>query len=177
MDLSHTHSQQAIPASLPQPTEHPSTTQPSLQTPTTSSDSSRTLRSATRARAAKQKVAKDNDIPDQTTYHPYSSKRTRDTKGKGKSQEITEEQPSPRTSKRGRRTAYPITSSSITINEPIRDSKGKKRAAPEPLPEELSASAPADPSKRHRSATTAYALRSRSDTNQPSGSEMPKKLR
>jgi hypothetical protein len=114
MDLSHTHSQQAIPASLPQPTEHPSTTQPSLQTPTTSSDSSRTLRSATRARAAKQKVAEDNDIPDQTTsapaevssrqtrssYHPYSSKRTRDTKGKGKSQEITEKQPSPRTSKR-----------------------------------------------------------------------------
>ena len=213
MDLSHTHSQQAIPASLPQLTEHSSTTTlPSLQIPTIPPDSPRTLRSATRARAAKQKVAKDNDIPDQTTsapaessprqtrsnYHPYSSKRPRDTKGKGKSQETAEEQPVPRSSKkyvgssdlrlgsltyyiifydRGRRTTYPITSSSLTINEPIRDTKGKKRAAPEALPEELSASAPPGPSKRLRPATTAYVLRSRSDTTQPSVSDMPKKLR
>ena len=114
MDLSHTHSEQAIEASLPPPTELSSTTQPSLQIHTTPQDSSRTLRSATRARAVKQKVAKDNDIPDQTTsapaesssrqtrsnYHPYPSKRTRDTKGKGKSQETTEEQTVPRTSKK-----------------------------------------------------------------------------
>jgi hypothetical protein len=109
MDLSHTHSQQAISPSLPQSTELSSTTQPPLTTHTTTSDSSRTLRSTTRARAAKQKLAKDNDSSDQTTsapaesssrqtrsnYHPYPSKRTRDTKGKGKSQEITEEQPNP----------------------------------------------------------------------------------
>jgi E3 ubiquitin-protein ligase TRIP12 len=191
MDLSHTHSQQAISASLPQPTELSSAALPSLQTNTSPSDSSRTLRSTTRARAAKQKVAQDTDIPDQTTsapaesssrqtrsnYHPYPSKRTRDTKGKGKSHEITEEQPIPRTSKKGRRTTYPITSSSLTINEPTRDTKGKKRAAPEALPEELSASVLAGPYKRPRPAPTAYALRSRSDTNQPSVSEMPKKLR
>src|SRR6266849_4881014 len=151
MDLSHTHSQQANTASLPQPTELSSATHPSLHSNTTPSDSSRTLRSTTRARAAKQKVAQDNDIPDQTTsapaesssrqtrsnYHPYPPKRTRDTKGKGKLQETTtEEQPASRTSKkyvqfdslslttynssllRGRRTTYPITSSSLTINEP-----------------------------------------------------------
>jgi hypothetical protein len=114
MDLSHIHSQQAISLSLPQPTEHSSTTQPPLPTHTTPSDSPRTLRSATRARAAKQKVAKDNDIPDQTTsapadsssrqtrsnFQPYPSKRTRDTKGKGKSQEITEEYPPPRSNKK-----------------------------------------------------------------------------
>ena len=114
MDLSHTHSQQAVSASLSQPTEHSDTTHPSPQIHTTPSDSSRTLRSATRARAAKQKVAKDNDIPDQTTsapvesssrqtrstYHPYPSKRTRDTKGKGKSQETAEEQSFPRSSKK-----------------------------------------------------------------------------
>ena len=114
MDLSHTHSQQAISASLPPPTELSSTTQPSLQTHTIPQDPSRTLRSTTRARAARQKVAKDTDIPDQPTsapaesssrqsrsnYHPYHSKRTRDTKGKGKSQETTEEQLVPLTSKK-----------------------------------------------------------------------------
>ena len=68
---------------------------------------------------------------------------------------------------RPRRTTYP----NLTINEPIRDTKGKKRAAPEVVPsEDLSASAPAASSKRPRSATTttAYALRPR---------EMPKKMR
>src|SRR5260221_4741646 len=36
--------------------------------------------------------------------------------------------------------AYPITSSSLAINEPTRDTTGKKRAAPEALSEEFSAS-------------------------------------
>src|SRR5712675_392486 len=102
MDISPPHSQQAISANLPQATELSPTTQSSHITP---SDSPRTLRSTTRARAAKQKVAKDDDIPDQTTsapaesssrqtrttYHPYPPKRTRDTKGKGKPQEVSEE--------------------------------------------------------------------------------------
>ena len=52
------HPPSAIPhpisASFPQPTEHPSTsTHPSLQIPISPSDSSRTLRSATRARGAR----------------------------------------------------------------------------------------------------------------------------
>ncbi|KAI9510528.1 hypothetical protein F5148DRAFT_1274737 [Russula earlei] len=165
--------------------------EPSLQTHIIPSDSSRTLRSATRAWAAKLKVAKDNDIPDQTTsapaessspqirstYHPYPSKRTRDTKGKGKSHEVVEEQPASRSNKKGRRTTCPITPSALTINEPTRDIKGKKRAAPETLPEELTTSAVPGPSKRPRSAISAYALRSRSDITQPSVSKMPKKLR
>src|SRR6266702_7622926 len=214
MDLSHSHSQQAISASFPQSTQTDSSTTPS-SLPTTSipSDSSRTLRSSTRAKAPKQKVAKDSNIPDQTTsaaaesssrqtrYNHQSNppKRTRDTKGKGKSQELTEDQPASRTSKkyvslgerlpfdsdprllfplhRGRRTTYPVTAPALTINEPTRDNKGKKRAAAEAPSEDLSASAPLGPSKRPRSATTAYALRSRSDAAQSSVSEMPKKMR
>ncbi|KAH9975693.1 hypothetical protein BGW80DRAFT_1123748, partial [Lactifluus volemus] len=56
-------------------------------------------------------------------------------------------------SHRARRTTYPVTSSALTINEPTRDTKGKKRAAPETLSEDnnLSASASAGPSKRPRS--------------------------
>ncbi|KAF8262629.1 hypothetical protein EI94DRAFT_1773142 [Lactarius quietus] len=74
---------------------------------------------------------------------------------------------------RARRTTYPPPP--LTINEPTRDTKGKKRAAAELPSEDISASAPAGPSKRPRSATTAYALRSRSDATQ--SSEMPKKMR
>ncbi|KAH9971619.1 hypothetical protein BGW80DRAFT_1253329 [Lactifluus volemus] len=35
--------------------------------------------------------------------------------------------------KKARRTTYPVTSSTLTINKPIRDTKGKKRAVPETL--------------------------------------------
>ncbi|KAI0272306.1 hypothetical protein BC834DRAFT_1030472 [Gloeopeniophorella convolvens] len=173
---------------LPQSTDHSSSAQPS-HPPATASDSSRTLRSATRAKAAKQKVAKDNDSLDQTTSAPAepssrqtrstnqlsSSKRSRDTKGKGKSQEIPEEQHTTRASKKVRRATYPATTSALTINEPARDTKGKKRAAPEPASEEepAPASAPAGSSKRPRTTTSAYALRSRPDTT----NDMPKKSR
>lgn len=188
MDLSLSNSQQP---SLPQSTQSlPQLPPSSLQSTSIPSDSSRTLRSSTRAKAPKQKVAKDNNIPDQTTSAPAEpsssrqtrsnhqsnpSKRTRDAKGKGKSQETTEDQPASRTSKKGRRTTYPVTTPALTINEPTRDTKGKKRAAAEAPSEDLSASAPPAPSKRPRSATTAYALRSRSDAIQ--SSEMPKKMR
>ncbi|KAH9004468.1 hypothetical protein EDB86DRAFT_2883363 [Lactarius hatsudake] len=166
MDLSLDNSQQAISANLPQSTQSQSLPPSSLQSTSIPSDFSRTLRSSTRAKAPKQKVAKDTNIPDQTTSAPAepsssrqtrsnhqsnSSKRTRDAKGKGKSQETTEDQPVSRTSKK------------------------YKRAAAEAPSEDLSASAPPGPSKRPRSATTAYALRSRSDAIQ--SSEMPKKMR
>jgi E3 ubiquitin-protein ligase TRIP12 len=163
MDLSHTHSQQVISQSLLQSTQLSSTTQPPLSTHTTTSDSSRALGSTTRARAAQQTLAKDNDSSESSSrqtrsnYQPYPSKRTRDTKAKGRSREITEEQPTLRSHKkyvplthhtyyspysshllhpsshRARRTTYPVTSSALTINEPIRDTKGKKRAVPETL--------------------------------------------
>ena len=51
----------------------------------------------------------------------------------------------------------------LTINEPIRDLKGKKRAAPEPTEDDSSASS----TKRLK--TSGYALRSQS--------EMPRKSR
>ena len=173
MDLSLDNSQQAIDLPL-----------------SPSEDNSRTLRSSTRAKVPKQK----DIIPDHTSSESSNRqtrsvppKRTRDTKGKAKSQESTEDRSSSSSKKcvftlspplptplshsslpnRPRRTTYP----NLTINEPIRDTKGKKRAAPEVVPsEDLSASAPAASSKRPRSATTttAYALRPR---------EMPKKMR
>ncbi|KAI0252313.1 hypothetical protein BJV78DRAFT_1281860 [Lactifluus subvellereus] len=63
------------------------------------------------------------------------------------------------------------------MNKPTHDSKGKKRAAPEALSEELSVSPSLGPSKRPRQATTPYALRSRSDAAQPSVPEIPKEMR
>jgi E3 ubiquitin-protein ligase TRIP12 len=176
MDLSLDNSQHDLPLD-----DHPAT------------DTARTLRSSTRAKAPKHK---DNIIPDQTSSEsssrhtrsnilPIPPKRTRDTKGKAKSQETSEDSrskkypftpiPSPLSLTplhRARRTTYPP---ALTINEPTRDTKGKKRAAPEAPSDDLSASAPAASSKRPRSATTAYALRPRSDAIQ--SSEMPKKMR
>lgn len=61
----------------------------------------------------------------------------------------------------------PSTSSPLTINEPVRDPKGKKRAAPEPEEENT-----AGPSLK-RSRTSTYSLRS-STTHLP---EMPRKAR
>ena len=61
----------------------------------------------------------------------------------------------------------PSTPSPLTINEPVRDPKGKKRAAPEPEEEDT-----AGPSVK-RSRTSTYSLRS-STTHLP---EMPRKTR
>ena len=60
------------------------------------------------------------------------------------------------------------TSAPLTISEPVRDLKGKKRAAPE-LEEEDIAGHPAK-----RSKTTGYSLRSASSSQPP---EMPRKAR
>jgi E3 ubiquitin-protein ligase TRIP12 len=57
---------------------------------------------------------------------------------------------------------------SLTINEPIRDPKGKKRAAPEPTEDESSGSS----TKRPK--TSSYSLRSPASSFQL---EMPRKLR
>jgi hypothetical protein len=186
MDLSHTHSQQVISQSLLQSTQLSSTTQPPLSTHTTTSDSSRALGSTTRARAAQQTLAKDNDSSESSSrqtrsnYQPYPSKRTRDTKAKGRSREITEEQPTLRSHKkyvplthhtyyspysshllhpsshRARRTTYPVTSSALQRTHPRH--KGQETCCPRnPLEDNnLSLGASAGPSKRLRSTTTAY---------------------
>ena len=109
MDLSLSHSQQAIP-----PQSDPPQSETTLPTTSAPSDSSRTLRSSTRAKAPKQKLTQDTNIPDQTTSaHPEPSsrqtrsnhqtnspKRTRDTKGKAKLQDTTEDQSTSRSTKK-----------------------------------------------------------------------------
>ncbi|EUC59067.1 E3 ubiquitin protein ligase [Rhizoctonia solani AG-3 Rhs1AP] len=85
----------------------------------------------------------------QTTTTPLasSSAPTR-RKDKGKNKPIED----PRPAKRPRRSA-PAAANGISINEPKRDSKGKKRAAPEPDSDD-----PATSTKKHKSP---YALRNR----------------
>ncbi|GAB1518382.1 Ubiquitin fusion degradation protein 4 [Rhizoctonia solani] len=86
-----------------------------------------------------------------TTVPPSSSPQTR-RRDKGKNKQSDD----PRPAKRPRRSApaaTPSTSNGITINEPKRDSKGKKRAAPDPDSDD-----PATSTKKHKSP---YSLRNR----------------
>ncbi|KIJ58588.1 hypothetical protein HYDPIDRAFT_34032 [Hydnomerulius pinastri MD-312] len=78
-------------------------------------------------------------------------------------------------SKRVRRATFPSAStSSLTINEPTKDQKGKKCAAPEADSEEEEANlALSSTSKRTR--TTAYSLRSRAEASTSISAPMPKK--
>ena len=120
------------------------------------------------------------------TIAASSQKRPRDSSaGKGKGKEVATDHSPVRSSKRHvnqplflyiylfdmlyrtRRATQPASSSTaLTINEPIKDPKGKKRALPEPASDDESSSQPA---KRAAS----YSLRSRKD----SSSQMPKKNR
>lgn len=76
---------------------------------------------------------------------------------------------------RNRRATFP-NSSPLTINEPVPDPKGKKRALPESNSEdeEIPASASSSSTKRPRIAS-AYSLRSRTDISTPQTLEMPRK--
>jgi E3 ubiquitin-protein ligase TRIP12 len=112
------------------------------------------------------------------------SKRSQDnTVGKGKATEGSD-QPQPRITRRCvhfaalfSRSSHPFSSSRrtaappLTINEPVRDSKGKKRAAPESSFDEESA---ASTSSAKRPRTSSYSLRSRTDILY---TEMPKKTK
>ena len=165
--------------------------EPSSSTSTTSLET-KVLRSSARVKAAKEK---ERERAEQT--QPSSSSGPRRTREiatpKGKGKEVADE--APRTSKRcarhavrtcplltqppnvrTRRSTLP-TSTPLTINEPAKDAKGKKRAVPDENSEEepgaaTSASAPV---KRTRTNTT-YSLRSRTDTN-TTPTNMPKKTR
>ncbi|KAJ2934030.1 hypothetical protein H1R20_g3045, partial [Candolleomyces eurysporus] len=138
-----------------------------------STSEARTLRSSTRVKSSKQKStskgkAKEQETPDDTVPTPTSdlpvshntraatssnrNKRTRDnTSARAKAKEPQPE-PSTRTNKRTRNTINSATA--LTINEPVPDLKGKKRAAPEPEDDD----APGPSTKRSR--TSAYSLRS-----------------
>ncbi|KAF8557697.1 hypothetical protein OG21DRAFT_1434490 [Imleria badia] len=129
---------------------------------------------------------KDSDAVEQSSApsentrasKPTTSKNKRPREvapGKGKAKDSTDD--STRASKRARRTTFPSAStSSLTINEPSKDRKGKKRAAPEADSEEEGGnSAALSSSKRTR--TTAYSLRSRAGPSTSISAPMPKKSR
>ncbi len=142
------------------------------------------LRTSARVKAAKQKE-KQNQRTQQDAASS-STKRSRDNKGKGK--EVSEDA---RTIKRcvttfteltselmtrcsTRRTTLPATSS-LTINEPIKDTKGKKRAAPEDHSENDDTTATSSAPKKLRRATSAYSLRPRGEHQVTS--DMNRKIR
>ncbi|KZT25275.1 hypothetical protein NEOLEDRAFT_377486 [Neolentinus lepideus HHB14362 ss-1] len=184
MDLQPTQPQEAINSAS-------SSSQP--QPSSSSSGASRGVRSSARVKAAKQKEkdkGKERDSTEQSSSSAATSEVTRSTRagnnpsklkrerstGKGKARESADE--ASRTSKR-RRATFPTANPTLTINEPERDIKGKKRAAPEgvsdeDLPSHTIVSAPI---KRIRGATSSYSLRSRTDSATSLSVEMPKKTR
>ncbi|KAI0924248.1 hypothetical protein AcW2_005179 [Taiwanofungus camphoratus] len=168
MDFTH---QQEVTSSCSPSTSHPE--EQSAPVPGSSAET-KVLRSSARVKAAKQKEKeKERTSAEQTSTPSLSTKRTRETSTtKGKGKEISDE--SSRASKRARRATYPA-STALTINEPSKDAKGKKRAFPECHSEEeentASSSAPA---KRLRT-TSAYSLRSRTEAQL--SVEMTKKTR
>lgn len=74
---------------------------------------------------------------------------------------------------RARRTTLPI-AAPLTINEPPKDTKGKKRAAPGASEDEATATSASAPVKRTRP-SSAYSLRPRIEVT--TSTEMPKKTR
>ncbi|KAF9221474.1 hypothetical protein BS17DRAFT_758087 [Gyrodon lividus] len=144
-----------------------------------------------RVKAAKQKEKereqardKDSDSAEQSAALPENTRSSKPTTSKNKrSREVASGQgkakdsndDSTRASKRARRATFPSTStSSLTINEPTKDRKGKKRAAPEADSEEEGANlALSSSSKRTR--TTTYSLRSRAGPSTSISAPMPKK--
>ncbi|KAL4078725.1 hypothetical protein V8B97DRAFT_1933082 [Scleroderma yunnanense] len=191
MDLQPTHQLEAVSST---PSQQPQSE--FLQFPSASSSASiseqRSTRSSARVKAARQKERerdqardKDSDSADQSaalSENPRSSKATTSknkrsregSTGKGKAKESNDEPT--RATKRARRATFPSAStSSLIINEPTKDRKGKKRAAPEADSEE-DAPTTALSSSSKRTRTTAYSLRSRADPS-TSSTSMPKKIK
>lgn len=151
----------------------PSTSHTEQQAGSSSNPETKVLRSSARVKAAKQKEKEKERTSSEQVSSSSSvpSKRVREaTGGKGKAQEVSTE--SSRASKKARRATYPATT--LSINETPRDAKGKKRAVPESQSEEENVASSAN-TKRLRATTSAYQLRSRSDTQ--ASSEMTKKTR
>ncbi|EIN09595.1 hypothetical protein PUNSTDRAFT_120033 [Punctularia strigosozonata HHB-11173 SS5] len=175
-------------------------------TSTTAQPESRATRSSARVRAAKEKerlttARESSDLSSITavdstgsisqritrsTVQASKAKRPRDqisAKGKGKEKDTgSGEDIASRPSKKSRRATYPVTAG-ISIQEPSRDTKGKKRAAPDSISEDEDAhpagsSSISAPVKRTKTAA-AYSLRSRIDTSTATvpSADMPRKTR
>ncbi|KAI3602651.1 ubiquitin-protein ligase [Moniliophthora roreri] len=141
---------------LPPSNQQEATASSSNTAPDTDSAETKTLRSSARVKAAKQKSqGKDTSAGDSGTR-----KRTRDPKGKAK--QVADEPPKRRTRRNATNTSIPP----LTINEPVKDPKGKKRAAPEVSSDDDRA--PGTSTKRPRT-------RSQTTTNQ--SPDMPRKTK
>ncbi|PIL24628.1 transporter [Ganoderma sinense ZZ0214-1] len=155
---------QAASTSSPYPAHTDEPSQPGSSEP-------KVLRSSARVKAAKQKEKQNQRTqqdPSQASSSS-SSKRIRDNKGKGR--EVADET---RTTKRTRRVTLPAPSA-LTINEPTKDAKGKKRAAPEDHSDDDGTTATPSAAKKPRRATSAYSLRPRGDHQ--GASDMTRKTR
>ncbi|KAH9851913.1 hypothetical protein C2E23DRAFT_904051 [Lenzites betulinus] len=133
---------------------------------------SKVLRTSARVKAAKQKE-KQKEVPaDGQQVASSSTKRVREgISHKGKGKEAADES---RATKRPRRSTFPETAA-LTINEPTKDSKGKKRAAPEDQSEDDETAAASSGLKKPSRPTGAYSLRPRGDNQ--AAAEMPRKTR
>ncbi|KAJ7698902.1 hypothetical protein B0H17DRAFT_1196492 [Mycena rosella] len=124
------------------------------------------VRSSARVKAAKQKAKdKADDSEQSSSALPPARSRKRTAKSKAKESIDTTSHPV----KRARRNPPPA-QPPLTINEPVRDPKGKKRAAPEPNSDEEETAGPS--TKRPR--TTSYSLRSATVKD---SIDMPRKTR
>ncbi|KAG6909327.1 hypothetical protein DXG01_000927 [Tephrocybe rancida] len=183
MDLQPIHHQQATSSA----SASTARIQPDHESPVLSTDS-KTLRSSARVKAAKNKSkqkANDQDrdstahqsqlpsasaapltdtvVPRTTRASTLKSKRSCESlsvKGKAKANDSPEET-LPRTTRRTRRGTFSA-SAPLTINEPVSDPKGKKRAAPEPASDEEDTTGSS--TKRQR---TSHALRSNAQPPMP----------
>ncbi|KAI9062557.1 hypothetical protein FKP32DRAFT_1593207 [Trametes sanguinea] len=164
--MDSTQSQAATSTSSPYPAH-------TEEQPQATASESKVLRTSARVKAAKQKEKqKERSSAESQQPSSSSSKRVRDTSShKGKGKEVADES---RASKRARRSTFPTTSA-LTINEPTKDSKGKKRAAPEDHSEDDSTAAATSALKKPRRPTSAYSLRPRADNQTPA--DMTRKTR
>ena len=171
-------------------TSHPG--EPSTTTSPPAHLETKALRSSARVKAAKQKE-RQKERPS-AEQHPATSsapaKRPREpANAKGKGKETDEpSRPGKRcvhascynwacltacSNARARRAPHHPISAPLTINEPAKDPKGKKRAVPDEPSDGEGGTSISAPAKRTRTTST-YSLRSRDTATTP---DMPKKTR
>ncbi|KAF7309015.1 Ubiquitin-protein ligase [Mycena kentingensis (nom. inval.)] len=114
------------------------------------------LRTSARVKAAKQKAKDNNDDNLPSSSAPPTTRNQPKRNAKSKADPTPATRPPAKRPRRSVAAPQPP----LTINEPVRDPKGKKRAAPEPSSSDEEAPGPS--TKRPR--TTSYSLRSSTTT-------------
>ncbi|KAJ7066382.1 ubiquitin-protein ligase [Mycena amicta] len=118
------------------------------------------LRTSARVKAAKQKAANES-LPSSSALPTTRSRTKRSPKSKAK--EPAETSSATRPAKRPRRSVAAV-QPPLTINEPVRDPKGKKRAAPEPTTSDEEAPGPSTKRSRTTRSSTTMPRKSRTTT-------------